>query len=452
MNLSDEPRLLAQEVLARVERHNAYASIAFDAVAMSGNLTREVRALSKEILFGVLRHRSRLERAVAAYMNSPLEHSHPFIRRQLLIAAYQILFMKNIPHAIAVDRAVELTRLHVGSSPAGFVNAVLRKLSHQGELPFDAPVNRAEHLSTVHSFVPWMVQAAMDTVGEDEASDLLDALNQRSRVILRTNVVKTGREMLMARLRQQFPEACVEPTSRSPVGIEVRQLPDPIRQDLHREGAYLVQDEGSQLVVFYVNPQPGQRILDACAGTGGKSLHMAARLHNEARIVAADLKASKMDALLQRARRASITCIETSTMNLVREKPEGRFDLVLLDAPCSGLGVLRRHPEAKWRLTLEETRTLVKRQSQLLESMARCVAPGGMLAYVVCTFWPPETTAQIEAFCALHPEFSRAKRSLTQEVDWSGCLNEYGDLLLLPHRHDTDGFYVALLKKDENAT
>lgn len=445
MNLSDEPRLLAQEVLARVERHNAYASIAFDAVAMSGNLSREVRALSKELLFGVLRHRTRLERAVSAYATSSLDHCHPFVRRQLLIGAYQILFMQNIPAAIAVDRAVELTRLHVGTTPSGFVNAVLRKLSHQGEPPFSDADEPLARLGMVHSFAPWMVQAAVDTVGPDEAGALLEALNQRARTILRTNVLRTDRDGLVARLGQHFPDASVTPTRLSPVGVEVQGLPDPIRQDLHREGWYLVQDEGSQLVVFYVDPRPGTRILDACAGTGGKSLHLGARLANQAEIQAVDLKASKMDALLARARRAGVTCVSTSTMNLIKEQPAGLFDLVLLDAPCSGLGVLRRHPEAKWRLTQEEARQMVRRQAQLLEAMAAKVAPGGQLAYVVCTFWPPETTEQVSAFLALHPEFSRLGPPAEAEVPWGDCVNAHGDLVLLPHRHNTDGFYVARL-------
>ncbi len=445
MNLSDEPRLLAQEVLARVERHNAYASIAFDAVAMSGNLSREVRALSKELLFGVLRHRTRLERAVSAYATSSLDHCHPFVRRQLLIGAYQILFMQNIPAAIAVDRAVELTRLHVGTTPSGFVNAVLRKLSHQGEPPFSDADEPLARLGMVHSFAPWMVQAAVDTVGLDEAGALLEALNQRARTILRTNVLRTDRDGLIARLGQHFPDASVTPCRLSPVGVEVQGLPDPIRQDLHREGWYLVQDEGSQLVVFHVDPRPGARILDACAGTGGKSLHLGAKLANQAEIVAVDLKASKMDALLARARRAGVTCVSTATMNLIKEQPAGLFDLVLLDAPCSGLGVLRRHPEAKWRLTQDEARSMVRRQAQLLEAMAAKVAPGGQLAYVVCTFWPPETTEQIASFLALHPEFSRLGPPGDGEVPWGGCVNAQGDLVLLPHRHNTDGFYVARL-------
>ena len=447
MNLSDEPRLLAQEVLARVERHNAYASIAFDAVAMSGNLSREVRALSKELLFGVLRHRTRLERAVSEYATSSLDHCHPFVRRQLLIGAYQILFMQNIPAAIAVDRAVELTRLHVGTTPSGFVNAVLRKLSHQGEPPFPPHTDHLARLGMVHSFAPWMVQAAVDTVGPDEAEALLEALNQRARTILRANVLRTDRDELIAKLSRQFPDSAISPTRLSPVGVEVQGLPDPIRQDLHREGWYLVQDEGSQLVVFFVDPRPGTRILDACAGTGGKSLHLAARLSNQAEIVAVDLKASKMDALLARARRAGVTCVSTDTMNLVREQPAGQFDVVLLDAPCSGLGVLRRHPEAKWRLTREEASSMARRQAQLLEAMAGRVAPGGLLAYVVCTFWPPETTEQVAAFLALHPEFERVGPPRVDGLSWDGCVNAEGDLVLLPHRHNTDGFYVARLRR-----
>lgn len=449
MNFAEEPRLLAQEVLARVEKHNAYATIAFDALAMSGNLSRETRAISKELLFGVLRHMTRLERAISAYANQPLQHCHPFVRRQLLIGAYQILFMRNIPHAIAVDRAVELTRLHVGNTPSGFVNAVLRKLAHQGEPLFSPDLDVRSRLEQEYSFPSWMVQAVLDTVGEGEAGSLLEALNARSRTILRANVLQTTREVLVDKLRASFPDAEIHPTRYSPVGVEVTGLPDPVRQDLHREGWYLVQDEGSQLVIFYVDPPVGSRVLDACAGTGGKSLHIGARLGNQVDILAADLKASKMDALVQRARRAKVTCIRTATLNLIKEPPQGPFDLILLDAPCSGLGVLRRHPEAKWRLCQEEALSMVQKQAQLLESLASKVAPGGQLAYVVCTFWPPETTQQIANFLQLHPEFERMGPPSCAEIDWGPLITNDGDLLLLPHRHDMDGFYVARLRRKE---
>lgn len=448
MDIATEPRLLAAEALARVENHNAYANIAFDALAQRAGISRDVKALAMELLFGVLRNKSRLERTVAHYIKHPLSHTQPFVKRQLLIAAYQLLFLDSIPSYAVVDKAVEIIRLSMGSAPAGFANAVLRKIVAEGEPEFPSREKApGQFISEFYSFPRWIVDILVKSVGEEQAADLSSSLNTRARTIIRANILKNSRDELVTKLEKEYPEIRITPTKYSPFGLEVSGMGDPVRQQLHRDGFYLVQDEGSQLVSLYVDPKEGENILDGCAGTGGKSLHMAALSGNKARILAVDSKTSKMDALRQRAVRTGCSSIKTMSMDLSSAKFEESFDRILLDSPCSGLGVLRRHPEAKWRLERQDVDNLVKIQRTLLENVSENVAPGGILVFTVCTFNSEETEDQVAWFLDNHTDFEIAPPPENTLVDWDKVLNEKGFLRVYTHRHDCDGFFGARLRR-----
>jgi 16S rRNA (cytosine967-C5)-methyltransferase len=443
---TSETRLLVSEVLQRIERHDAYAAIAFDACAFNSNLSKADINIAKEILFGVLRNRTRLENAISVYLSKPLNRTNPHVRRQMLIAAYQILFMDNIPPEMAVNRCVEIVKRKFGSKVCGFVNATLRKLVKEGE-NLDESTEITENIEKIYSFPKWIGEMFVNSVGEEKALELAKALNQRGKLNLRANVTKNKRKTLVKKLKKQFPALILSETEYSPVGVNVKGFSDPIRQPLHKDGSYLIQNEGSQLVSYFVNPQKGEKILDACAGTGGKSIHMAALTNNEAEIFAIDLKPSKMDALLQRSKRAGFDCIKTKSMNLLTQSPDQLFDRVLLDAPCSGLGILRRHPEAKWRLKKEQIDELATLQKSLFERMAPLVKPGGILVYVVCTFNCKETTGQVDHFLENNKEFELIGPPKQSDVNWNPLINDRGMYCSFPHIHDTDGFFAARLKR-----
>jgi 16S rRNA (cytosine967-C5)-methyltransferase len=446
MQMSTDPRHIASEVLLRVEKYDAYANISFDAIIMRDDTPVKNRNFAKELVFGVLRNKSRLEKAVSQFMKRPFAKSHPFVRNQLLIGAYQILFLDNIPKEIAVDRAVELVKYEVGKAPCGFVNAVLRNLIRKGEkLP--QKENLVEYTGQFYSFPNWIASILYKAVGE-EAPLLAKALNERSQVNLRTNILKNTRVELSEKLQKEIPNIKVQESKLSPYGLRVKGLSDPVRQPLHRQGFYLIQDEASQLVSIYVDPQPGEKIMDCCAGTGGKSLHLAALCDNKAEILAVDRSQSKMDALLQRSKRAGVNCIDVREDDVLASqfKPDS-FDRILLDAPCSGLGVLRRHPEAKWRLQPEDIKNLADIQSSMLHKMSPVVKPGGVLYYIVCTFNPGETTEIIKNFLKLHPEFQLEPLPSNKLVKWTEIIDKDGFFSILPHKHDSDGFFGARMRK-----
>ncbi|MBU1240950.1 16S rRNA (cytosine(967)-C(5))-methyltransferase RsmB [Myxococcota bacterium] len=445
MDISNEPRILAATVLSRVEKHQAYANIAFDAIATSSRIPSTVKNLGKELVFGVLRNRSRLEEIVSQFLKLPLRKSHPTVRYHLLIATYQLLYLDNIPDGFVVDRAVEIVKLSLGSSPASFVNAVLHQVLKNRPFSVDSSLSETQRIEQELSFPPWIARVIMDSAPEGEAYDLARALNQRSRSILRTNTLKNDREALLVKLAEQFPDATFQPTEFSPNGIEALGMGDPIRQPLHREGYYLIQDASSQLIAPFVAVTPGARVLDACAGTGGKTLHMAALMENQGSILSVDLKQSKMDALEQRAARVGTTIVKTRAMDLLTTTPEGTFSHILLDAPCSGLGVLRRHPEAKWRIAPEEIGDLVTLQRSLLERMVPLLESGGTLVYVVCTFNHEETFHQINGFLERHPDFILDSAPKWSPIDWGPLTNDQGCLTIWPQRHNGDGFFAARL-------
>jgi 16S rRNA (cytosine967-C5)-methyltransferase len=331
------------------------------------------------------------------------------------------------------------------------VNAVLRRLAGGGEPPLpDAVADPRGWLESAGSLPPWLAARLVLELGAVEAVALGAALLERPPQTVRANRLRTTRDALRDALRQAFPDLEVTPTALAPEGLVLGGLADPGRTEAGEQGRLIVQDEGSQLVSHLLAPRPGERVLDLCAGRGGKTLHLAALLGSAAGLVAVDRFPDKLAGLLARARRGGCPEVRTVAADLTLPAPEvdalGPFDAVLLDAPCSGLGVLRRHPEAKWRIAGAELGDLVALQSALLDRAAGWVRPGGRLVYAVCTFTAEEGEGQVAAFLARRPDFTRAPLPASGPVPFAD-LGEGGLVRLWPHRHGCDGFTLASLHR-----
>ena len=352
------------------------------------------------------------------------------------MAAYQILLMDHAHAALAVNHAVGIARKLVGKSGAGFVNAVLRRIAENPVLP-DA-TNDKERISIVESFPDWMTETMIRRLGMSEALQLARALNQRPKTHLRVNRRKVSRDELIDHLTGEGISA--KPDRWSPDAVSVQGLADPRRHSLYERGFYEVQDEASQLVAFALAASPGQSILDGCSGHGGKTMHLVSLGLDRGLLVSADKDPKKLSQARSRAVRsqaaAQWVCMDLTNPAL---KPSS-FDRVLLDAPCTGLGALRRHPEAKWRVRRESLRSAVELQRALLDSAAPLVRPGGSLLYVVCTFTEEEGPGQAQWFVDRHEEFEAVPLTglLPDEL-----LDKRGNLATWPHRHDMDGFFAA---------
>jgi len=270
----------------------------------------------------------------------------------------------------------------------------------------------------------------LDEIGDRELGEawppLLSALNKPASIVLRTNMLKTNPVALRASLEnagiRSVPFAAVE------TALMIEEFHNVFMLSLFHNGYFEVQDTGSQMIAPFVDARPGMRVIDACAGTGGKTLHLAALMQNKGRIIALDTAVWKLDALKQRATRAGATIVETKPIETTKviKRLAGTADRVLIDVPCSGLGVLRRNPDAKWRMTAAKVQKLIGEQKEILDSYQRMVKPGGMLIYATCSILPSENRLQVDNFLATHPEFSLVE-----------------DKTLRPDIANSDGFYMA---------
>jgi 16S rRNA (cytosine967-C5)-methyltransferase len=385
-------RDVARRVLDRVDKGGAWATLSLDGELSRSGLDERDRRLVSELVYGVLRNRSRIDRALAAHAD--LKRTPPRVVTALRVAAYQLLFLDRVPGYAAVDDAVNAARAAGGAKLAGFCNAVLRKLGTAREpaLPGDA---RAR-IEVEHSLPAWIADELAIAAG-DRLGELAAAFSQPAPIVARANALRTTRDGLIAQLEAAGVTAAA--VAAAPMAISLDGLGDPARSATFNTGLWTVQDTGAQLVGVTAAPRPAQRILDACAGVGGKSTHLAELAGDAARIDAADQSQTKLDLAAEAARRLGITSLALVTCDLLDPAAPlaAAYDLIVLDAPCSGLGVLRRHPDAKWRLTPGDVPRLAALQRQLLDAVVARLAPGGTLIYSVCTFTRAEGPAQIAA-------------------------------------------------------
>jgi 16S rRNA (cytosine967-C5)-methyltransferase len=306
------------------------------------------------------------------------------------------------------------------------------------------------------SMPDWLTATLFAELGEAEATPLLGAMNQRAPLAIRVNTVRTTREALVARLAEEGVTAV--PGRWSPSALVLETRVNAFGLSSFRDGEFEVMDEGSQLVAELVAPPPGGRIVDACAGAGGKTLALAAALGGKGRVLALDVDGKKLEELRRRARRAGLNDVAARAIAregdpLPEEARAGSWDRVLVDAPCSGLGTLRRNPEARWRLSPAIVAEFPPRQVALLVTYAPLVAVGGRLIYATCTVLAEENERVIERFCSERSDFARVPvkeiwgKARAEELGLETGPAGDGYLRLLPHRHDTDGFFAAVLRR-----
>lgn len=426
-------RDLALEALVRVQVDAAFASAALaSAMAAVPKLDPRERALATELTYGVLRWQGALDAALSSCAPRGITTLDPEVLGALRVAAYQLIHLDRIPAAAAVSAAVDQVRARRGERMAGFVNGLLRAV---GRSEAAAALGRDD----VRAHPPWLVDVLASVLPADEVPAALASANRPAPTCLRVNLRRTSREALAARLTKDLPGATVTPGALASTAVRVVGVGDPQATAAFAEGLYTVQDEGAQLVVELalaaVSGRSAPRVLDACAGRGGKTGALAEALGPDARIDAVDRHPDKLARLGAELTRLGLDRPSVRALAVDLEVGQGPlepgYDLVLCDAPCTGTGVIRRRPEVRLRRTRDDVRRLAAVQRTLLERLAPLVAPGGTLVYCVCSIVPDEGPAVVAAPPAgLRPVSSRT---------------------LWPHRDDTDGFYVAVLRRPPSA-
>ncbi|MEH2027411.1 16S rRNA (cytosine(967)-C(5))-methyltransferase [Nostoc sp.] len=487
------PRQLAFIALRDVHK-GAYADIALDRVLQKFNLPDCDRRLVTELLYGSVRRQRTLDTLIDQLAKKKSHQQPQDLRTILHLGFYQLRYQERIPASAAVNTTVQLAKENGFSGLTGFVNGLLRQylrkageqgagsrgegitspcplppaplplksphypLSPEGAPPdpiphFDQlllPENAVERLGILHSFPDWIIQVWLEQLGLADTEKLCEWMNQSPTIDLRINPLRTSIEEVEAALQS--------------VGILVRRIPH-LPQALRfigntgaiqklpgfREGWWTVQDSSAQLVGHLLDPQPGEVVIDACAAPGGKTTHIAELMADKGKIWACDRTSSRLRKLQENSQRLNLQSIQIYTGDSRHSAQfQNTADRVLLDAPCSGLGTMHRHADARWRQTPESVRELSDLQRELLTHTSTFVKPGGVLVYATCTLHPAENEEVISAFLAESPQWQIESPSGVELPDSTDSTPQ-GWFKLWPHRQDMDGFFMVRLRKTNNS-
>ena len=448
---ADTPRDLALKALKRLSHGPAFSSRVLDLLFQANPaLDERDRAFVSQLVQGVLRWRLRLDWIIGLKARFPLRKIDPPVLEILRLALYQIFFLDRVPESAAVNEAVKQAKAKHPAHIVSFVNGLLRNICrHKEDVAYPDPgKDPARFLSIYHSYPLWLVEKWIGELGIETTEALLEAGNQTPPLVLRGNLLKTERSELLGRLAEEGLEA--RPTRYSPLGVIVEGLRGRVDQLMaFKHGLFQVQDEAAQIVSFLLSALPNSTVLDLCAGLGGKTSHLAEIMGNRGRIVALDTNRDRLVSLAKNAGRLGIHVIRPAVADATADLPvlPGSFDRVLVDAPCSGLGVLSRHPDGKWNRDREGINRLALFQAAVLDRAARALKRGGRMLYVTCTISREENDGVVEGFLKGHP--AMALENLGDHApSWAKeLIDERGFLRTFPHLHSMDGFFAALFTK-----
>ena len=442
-------RKTATDILVKVDTRGAYADLLMDQALGGAGLDHRDRALLTELVYGTLRWRGRLDAELRARISRPLEKTDPFLRNLLRLSLYQLQFLDRIPDYAVINEAVELAKSRGHVRFGAFVNAVLRSaLRDRSELVGPDPKAASSvAIADYWSHPVWLVDKWREMFDAEETIALLKANNEPAPLVLRTNRLKETSEDLINLFHREGIDAFQAPWSPQGVILQSRS-PVSLLPGL-TAGRFQVQSEASQLVAHLLSPQPGERVLDACAAPGGKTTHIAELMGDEGVVMATDKSDAGLKKIIENVQRLGLRAIETLAADFDKPLPsvlQKTFDRILVDAPCAGLGTLRSHPEIKWQRGQQDIERLERLQRRILGRAATLLKAGGVLVYSTCTLTHEENEDVVQNFLAGHPDFvlDNAADYLPVQAR-SMAHGRY--FLALPHRHNTDGFFAARMRK-----
>jgi 16S rRNA (cytosine967-C5)-methyltransferase len=450
----DTPRDLALRVLNDLSRKPGFSASSLDSLFRSKPpLDERDRAFITQLVQGSIRWRARLDWAVRQASSSPLKKISPPVLNLLRLALYQILFLDRVPESAAVNEAVKQARKRHPPYVVSFVNAVLREACRRkDQISFpDRIKNPVEYLSAFHSYPEWLVRKWIREWGMDFSEALLESQNRIPALTVRSNPLKINREDLIRRFEQES-RVVGKPTVYSPQGVRLEDIRG--RVDQHKafqDGLFQVQDEAAQLTSLLLAPEPGERVLDLCAGYGGKTSHLAELMGDQGKVIALDMNRTRLVSLATNAARLgirSVVAVEADASGDLSSLFRVPFDRIVVDAPCSGLGVISRHPDGKWNKKEEDIPRLAQLQKAILKNGCSLLRRGGTLLYVTCTLSREENEEVVDDCLAGNKDMALVdlrERAPLWAVD---LIDDRGFLRTFPHLHGMDGFFGALLRKN----
>ncbi len=434
----------AVEILEQVIGEGAYTNIALNKYLRSHEVSDMDRRLLTELVYGTVKAMGTIDWYLRKCVTRPLKQIDKMALNVLRMSIYQLLYMDKIPASAACNEAVNLARHFRHEGTAKFVNGVLRGfLRNKDSIAFpDAEKYPADYLSLKLYHPRWLVKKWIKNYGRAEAEALCNFNNSAAPVCLRVNTLAATREEVLAKLQAAGAE--VRASKWSEDGIVCDKLPSLNKVFEQLRNAFYVQDESSMLVAKVLDAKPDEFIIDMCSAPGGKATHIAQLMQNKGKIVAGDVHEHKIKLIQENAARLGITIIDAQLQDATQfnETWEAKADRVLVDAPCSGLGVLRRRAEARWRKEKTDLKIFPPLQLKILNNAARYVKKGGTLVYSTCTIEQAENHYLVQEFLAAHPDWSveAFAHPLTGEA--------VEELQLLPHIDGVDGFYICKLRRN----
>ena len=425
MILLDKTRALAVKILHSIDFEGAYSNIALNKKLSTNEDVG--KAFITEVVYGVERWRSKIDWIIRKNSKIRLKKIEPYILCVLRLGVYQIIYMDSVPDFAAVNECVSLSKRYGNARTSSFVNAVLRSVIRNKD-----EVDCAD-IEIKYAHPKWLIDRWIDSYGEDFTIELLETNNQIPPITLRVNTLKIDRDTLIERL-----DIDCRKSENTEYGVIVNKFSDIKNNQQFKEGLFQIQDEASMNAVEKLDVKEGEVVIDVCSAPGGKSTFIAELMNNNGRVLARDIHEHKLQLLRESADRLGITCIETEIFDALDldENLIGKADKVIVDAPCTGYGIIRKKPDIKWKANEDDSGSLSKVQSKILENASKYVNTGGRLVYSTCTLSDIENRDVVKKFC----DNNNCDFELVEEKTF------------FPNIDKTDGFYVVVFDRKKEET
>lgn len=445
--IKNSSRYLAMEVLEKIELENTYSNLLLREVIDNHSLTKEDKNLLTELVYGVLQRKYTLDYQLDPFIKKQ-KNMQNWVRQILRLSLYQMEYLDRIPNHAIVNEAVNIARVRGHQGISGFVNAVLRNIIRKGVRSTKEIKDKNRQISIEYSLPVWLVEEFIKDLGYEETIKLASSFNERPKLSLRVNTDKVSREDAIKSLKKEGYDT--EKSEVSPYGI-IALNGVPADSKLFKEGLISVQDESSMLVAPALNVSSNHYVLDACAAPGGKTMHIASNylsIEEGGKVQALDIHQHKINLIYQNVHRQGLEgLVQAKKMDarkLLTDFEEETFDRVLVDAPCSGLGLIRRRPEIRYNKSKKDIIALEKLQLEIINQAAKVLKTDGELVYSTCTLTKNENQFLVERFLEENQEFEQIKVELSNE---NLKLDKDGSITIYPHQYQTDGFFISRFKK-----
>lgn len=447
--LKNSSRFLAVDLLKQIEVDEAYSNLLLRKVIDENELSKEESNLLTELVYGVLQRKMTLDYQLEPFIKKQKKLQN-WVKQLLRLSLYQMEYLDRIPEHAILNEAAKIAKARGHRGIVGLVNGVLRNIQRNGVRDTAKISTLRDRLSIQYSLPLWLVDDFILQIGEEETEKLAASLSERPKLSLRVNINRISRDEAIEELKSEGYE--VASSTISPFGVIVLNGV-PVTSRLFQEGYLAVQDETSMLVAPALNIEPQHLVLDACAAPGGKTMHIATNFleaDKGGKVTALDIHKHKINLINDNARRQKVEEIvnakQLDARNIMKEFGKDSFDRILVDAPCSGLGLMRRRPEIRYTKSKDDIIALQKLQLEILTEASKALKNNGEMVYSTCTITKLENQYVLEAFLEKNPEFSLI------EVEYPNNemkQQEDGTLTIYPHQYNTDGFFISKLRKNK---